>query len=219
MHWNPGAKIVNYEMWGRGIGTARPVTVVEDLSTHIALYSHPDARIMTRGIEDSRRIGLSGRTELMIQMLDPNLGEFREGNSSVNHVLTLTPPNSWHSVWLLWSSDWQFKTWYVNLQSPLRRVRQGVQLHDYVLDIVVRPDMSWAWKDMDEFEELIARRFFNDEQESSIRAEAVRMVRTIERFGKPFCDGWQNWRPDQGWPIPRLPHDYLDVDWKEPVQP
>ena len=88
-------------------------------------------------------------------MLDPSLGELRDVITSGNHVLTFTPPNSWHSVWLFWSPDWQFKTWYVNFQSPLRRLRRGVQIHDYALDIVVRPDMSWSWKDVDEFEELI----------------------------------------------------------------
>ena len=78
----------------------------------------------------------------------------------------------------------------MKLQSPLRRVRQGVQLHDHVLDIVVRPDMSWTWKETDEFEALIAHGFFSAEQEASIRDEAARMVRTIESVGRPFSDGW-----------------------------
>ena len=103
---------------------------------------------------------------MMIRGVDPNLGEFRKViTPSHSHVLTLTPPDSGHAVWLFWSSDWEFKSWYVNLQSPLRRVRQGVQLHDHVLDIVVSPDLSWTWKDTDEFEELIARGFFSVEQE------------------------------------------------------
>ena len=143
MHWKPGAQIVLYEMWGRGIGTARPVTVVDDAADRIALYSHPGAPIVTRGTENRRSLGLSERTELMIRMLDPDMGEFREGTSPDSHVLALTPIDSWHSVMLFWSSEWQFKNWYVNLQSPLRRVRHGVQLHDYVLDLVVEPDLSW----------------------------------------------------------------------------
>ena len=137
VQWKPGAQIVQYEMWGLGIGTARPLTVVDDTSTHIALYSLPGATIVTRGVENLRSLGLSERIDLMVRMLDPDEGEFREAISPDNHVLTITPHHSWHSVMLFWSSDWQFKNWYVNLQSPLRRVRHGVQLNDYVLDIVV----------------------------------------------------------------------------------
>ena len=215
MYWNPGAQIVQYEMWGRGIGAARPVTVVDDVSSHIALYSHPGTRIVTRGIENRYSLNVSERIELYIQMLDPSLGEFRDVITSDNHVLTLTPPNSWHSVWLFWSPDWQVKTWYVNFQSPLRRLRQGVQLHDYALDIVVRPDLSWTWKDVDEFEELSERGFFTAKQVSSIRAEADRMVGRVESGGPPFYDGWENWRPGRGWPVPHLPSDWSDVEVAE----
>ena len=146
MHWQPGAQIVQYEMWGKGIGTARPVTVVEDVPAHIALYSHAGAPIVTRGAENRRSLGLSEHVDLMVRMLEPSEGEFRAATSPDNHVLTITPHDSWHSVMLFWSSGWQFKAWYVNLQSPLRRVRHGVQLRDYVLDIVVWPDMSWTWR-------------------------------------------------------------------------
>ena len=211
MHWKHSAQIVLYEMWGRGIGTARPVTVVDDAAGRIALYSHPGTPIVTRGTENRRSLGLSERIELMIRMLDPDMGEFREGTSPDSHVLALTPIDSWHSIMLFWSSEWQFKNWYVNLQSPLRRVRHGVQLHDYVLDLVVEPDLSWSWKDVDEFETLVARGFFSVEQESSIRSEADRVVKTVESGGPPFCDGWENWRPDRSWTVRRLPDDWFDT--------
>ena len=218
MYWRPGDQIVQYEMWGRGIAGARPVTVVEDVPSHIALYSHPGATFVARGDPNRRSLGFSERIDRMIRGVDPSVGEFREyASSSGSHVLTLTPPDSWHSVWLFWSSDWEFKSWYVNLQSPHRRARQGVQLHDYVLDVVVCPDMTWTWKDTDEFEELIARGFFSAEQESVIRDEAARVVRTIESVGPPFCDGWEDWRPDPSWTVPQLPDDWSDVDWEEPA--
>ena len=211
-YWQAGAQIVQYEMWGRGIGSARPVTVVEDSASHIALYSPPRTSFISRGAGNYKALDLPDRVELDMRMLDPDEGEFRDRAAPDMHVLNLTPPESWHSVMLFWSAEREFKNWYVNFQSPIRRVRRGIQTHDFVLDIVVRPDMSWSWKDVDEFEELVTRGFFSAEQESSIRAEADRMVGTIESVGPPFCDGWENWRPDQGWPIPRLPCGWLDVD-------
>ena len=209
VYWKPAAQIVQYEMWGLGIGSARPVTVVVDGASYIALYSPPRTTFISRGVESYKSLDLPDRIELDMRMLDPDEGEFRKKISPDIHVLTLTPPQSWHSVMLFWSSEWQFKNWYVNLQSPLRRVHQGFQLHDYVLDVVVRPDMSWSWKDVDEFEGLIARGFFTSEQVSSIRAEAEQMIRTIESRSPPFCDGWEDWRPNPCWPIPYLPSDWL----------
>jgi len=199
-------------MWDEWIVLARPVTVVEDSETHIALYSHPMTPTASRVIEDRYSLDVSERIDIYMQMLGSNnTEEFRERTSPDNHVLTLTPPNSWHSVWLFWDSDWQFQNWYVNLQAPIRRIGRGIQVHDYALDIIVRPDMTWSWKDMDEFDELVARGFFTAEQESSIRAEADRMVATIERCGVPFSDGWEKWRADRRWPIPRLPEDWMEL--------
>lgn len=212
MHWQPGSRIVQYEIWGAGIGAGRPVTVVEDTPACLALYSHPRATIVTRGVENRGSLDLSERIELMLQALGPDTDGFREVVSPDTHVLTLTPPNAWHSVWLFWSANWQFNNWYVNLQSPLRRVRHGVQLHDYALDLVVRPDLSWSWKDVDEFEELAARGFFSVEQVASIRAEADRVIGTIESGGPPFSDDWERWRPDRSWPVPSLPGDWFDAE-------
>ena len=211
MKWKPGDQIVQYEMLGRGIGLARPVTVVADGANDIVLYSHPGTQIATRGVVNYRSLGLSERIDIRYRMLDPEVGEFREATTPDSHVLTLTPHESCHSVMLFWSPEWQFKSWYVNFQSPIHRVRHGVQLHDYALDLVVNPDMSWSWKDEDEFEVLITGGFFSADQVSSIRTEAARLVHAIESVGSPFCDSWEDWRPDPNWPTPPLPDDWFDL--------
>ena len=199
-------------MWGSGIGSARPVTVVDDRASQIALYSPPRTPFISRGAANYKALNLADRVELDMRMLDPEEGEFTDWITPNIHVLCLTAPTSWHSVMLFWNAEWQFKNWYVNFQSSIRRVPKGIQLHDYALDLVVRPDLSWSWKDVDEFEELVARGFLTTEQESSIRAEADQMVKTVEIGGPPFCDGWESWRPNERWPVPRLPDDWLAED-------
>ena len=211
MSWQSGTQIVQFEMWGEGVGTARPVTVVRDTASYIALYSHPRTRIVTRGLENRGTLELRERIDLYMEALDPHVGEFRDVVSSGKNVLTITRPDSWHSVWLFWSSEWEFENWYVNLQSPIRRLNHGVAHHDFILDIVVQPDMSWAWKDMDEFNELAARGFFTNDQKTRIRDEADKMAATIDSRGAPFSDGWENWRPDFAWPTPSLPNNWFDI--------
>ena len=211
MYWKRGSQVVQYEMLGKGIGLARPATVVDDGPGHIVLYSHPCTPMATRGVDNYRSLELPERVQLRRRMLDPGVGEFREVTTPDNHVLTLTPRDAWHSVMLFWSSDWRFKLWYVNLQSPIRRVRHGIQSHDLALDLVVQPDMSWSWKDEDEFEALASQGLLSADQVSAVRAEAARMVRRIESLGPPFCDGWELWRPDPSWPVPQLPNDWSDL--------
>ncbi len=211
VRWKPGAQILQQEMWGARIGAARPVTVVEDLPERLALYSHPNTPIVSCGVENRRSIELSQRIDLYLEMLDPSMGEFSEQVSPNQHILTLTPVGSRHSIWLFWTAEWRFQSWYVNFQSPVRRIAGGIQTHDYALDMVVRPDLSWEWKDVDEFEELSSRGFFTGEQTASIRAEADRVVKVIESCSPPFRDGWEDWRPDQSWPVPRLPDNWAEI--------
>lgn len=212
MNWKAGTQIVQYETWGGEIGTARPVTVVEDSPQRIAFYAHPGVQFVTRGIENRRSMSLSERMDLFTRALDPDFGDFRLSTSPDRHVLAICQPGAWHSVLLFWSIDWDFKFWYVNLQTPLQKTRLGVASQDCALDIVVRPNMAWDWKDADEFEALVAMGFFSHEEVSSVRAAADHMIATIESRGAPFNEGWEDWRPDEGWQIPHLPKDWFEVD-------
>ena len=210
--WEPGTQILQQDLWGNRLVTSRPVTVVKDLSEYLALYTHPNAPYRSVVIKDRYLTPVSQRIDVYMEMLNPGVEQLEERVSEDYHVLTLTSPNSWHSVWLFWTSEWKFETYYVNLQAPIYRTSRGILVRDYALDIAVSPDMSWSWKDEDEFEELITRGFFNECQISSIRAEADRMVQAIENKGTPFSDGWENWRPDANWPIPEVPEDWHILD-------
>jgi len=143
-----------------------------------------------------------------MEMAVDGVGPLEERVSSETHVLTLTPEDSLHSVWLFWNLEWQLKTWYVNFQAPIERTTRGILVQDHQLDIVVKPDLSWSWKDEDEFTELIARGFYSDWQISSIRADADQMVRVIEDKWPPFSGEWEDWRPDADWQVPEIPEDW-----------
>ena len=49
---------------------------------------------------------------------------------------------------------------------------------DQDLDVVVRPDRSWEWKDEDEFAERLAfaERLLGDRRRSAVRAEGERVI-------------------------------------------
>ena len=205
--WQPGQKVLQQDLWLGKLITSRPVTVVEDSPERLALYTHPGAPYYsaTTISRNRDRLTLSERVDILMSDDIPPLERRVSGS---RHVLTLTPPGAAHSVWLFWSSEWEFLFWYVNLQKPVRRTPRGILVQDQVLDIVAGPDLAWNWKDEDDFRALAERGFFTVEDAASIRAEGERMAAAIERNAPPFCDGWEVWRPDAAWPVPEIPDDW-----------
>ena len=118
--------------------------------------------------------------------------------------LRLTRPRDRHSIEVLWdaASD-DFRGWYVNVEEPLARSPLGFDTDDLALDIRIEPDGSWAWKDEDELEALVEAGRFTRAQADEIRAEGERV---LDEW--PFPTGWEGWRPDPAWAIPRLPEGW-----------
>jgi len=107
-----------------------------------------------------------------------------------------------HSIWHFWADDGSFAHWYVNFEQPLRRTPVGFDFQDKKLDLIVEPSGAWRWKDEDELE-TAARVGLVDADE--VRAEGARVLADW-----PFPTGWESWRPDPAWLLPKLP-DGWDV--------
>ena len=97
--------------------------------------------------------------------------------------------------------DGRFRGWYVNLQSPFRRTAYGLDITDLALDIVVRPDRSWYWKDEDELQMALDAGACTPEFASHIRRAGEEVVGLIESRKTPFDDEWTSWRAPDGWAI------------------
>jgi predicted RNA-binding protein associated with RNAse of E/G family len=108
-----------------------------------------------------------------------------------------------HSLSVLWDAEWNFRSWYVDLQEPLRRTRLGFDTRDQALDVVVEPDGTWHWKDEDHLAELTRLGAFTAAESAAIRAEGQRVI-----DARPWPTGWEEWRPDPAWSLPMLPPDW-----------
>jgi hypothetical protein len=88
-----------------------------------------------------------------------------------------------------------------------------VDIVDQDLDLVIRPDLSWEWKDEGEFTERLAfpdHYWVTDEQ--AVRAEGRRVVKRIEAGEFPFDGTWVDFSPDPSWAVPTA----LPVGWDRP---
>jgi len=102
----------------------------------------------------------------------------------------------------------QFLCWYVNFQQPLRRTPVGVDTADLCVDIVVEPDGTWSWKDLDEYEHRVRTGVFSVEEVACVAAAADDVIAQIERGDPPFDGSMNDWRPDPAWPVSQLPPDW-----------
>jgi hypothetical protein len=187
--WEPGEVVVWREAWRGRVYFGWPVRVVEDTPEQLAVY-------VAEGTKWA---------------LPPGTWPFDDehpwaGRSAwVGHgVLVRHCPGDAHAIWHFWrGDDRDFAGWYVNLQEPFRRDEGGFETQDQELDLVVRPDGSWEWKDEDKMDDWVRRGRFTPEEVAEIRAEGERVIAEW-----PFPTGWEEWEPEPSWPVPVLPADW-----------
>src|SRR5262249_11978314 len=99
---------------------------------------------------------------------------------------------------------WLFRGWYVNLQRTWRRP-WGFDAVDQTLDIIVRADGSWYWKDEDELALAVAKGACSQEYADRLRAAGEDAISRLEAREPPFDSSWQDWRAPADWRIETLP--------------
>jgi hypothetical protein len=119
---------------------------------------------------------------------------------TVMDSLVLFRPGASHSVWLYWDDDGRFSHWYVNFERHLGRSPFGWDYVDDKLDLVVQATGEWRLKDEGELEQAHAAGLLDA---SAVRSEAARVL-----ADPPWPTGWEDWRPDPGWPPPRFPEGW-----------
>jgi hypothetical protein len=67
---------------------------------------------------------------------------------------------------------------------------------DEVLDIMVRPERKYRWKDEDQMALLVDLGIYSAGEGESIRSVGHEVTEMIERHAPPFDDEWIEWRPD-----------------------
>jgi hypothetical protein len=123
-----------------------------------------------------------------------------EDTSPTRDSVCVARPGRAHSIYVFWDDNGGFSHWYVNFEQPLRRSPVGFDTFDEKLDLIVRPDGSYEWKDEDELEQAAAAGLLDAD---AVREEAQRVLEDW-----PFPTGWEDWRPDSAWPIPQLPEGW-----------
>ena len=207
--WERGQTVVHQEVWAGRLWAARPLTVVEDTSERILLWIPYGTRrkVPVTPPHRSDPPDIHRRTIENLVHEDWELGDHVWDVSS----LWILRPGDWHSTLVSWRPDGSNLGWYINLQRPMRRNRVGFEAMDLMLDVVAEPDLSWRWKDREEFDEIVQREIFDSELADHVLAEALATIDDIEHRRQPFDSAWHDWRPDPSWGIPVLPDGWHEI--------
>jgi predicted RNA-binding protein associated with RNAse of E/G family len=191
-----GEPVALREIWDGRVFAARPATVVEDSPSRTVFYVPPVVRCLQARAADGAGMRIPTRA-------------WRLEDVEWHHqrILSFAFPDTPYSVLATWDPGTdEFRGWYVNLQTPLRRTAVGFDTQEHVLDVLISADRStWSWKDEDELAEAVAAGMFSTEEAERFRAAGERAVEQILLREPPFDEDWEGWRPDPAWPAPELP--------------
>jgi hypothetical protein len=202
--FEPGQALARRSYRGPHLSWAQAVTVVSDDERGLLLWLPAGADFAYRAGPDGR--GLRAGTVEEFGAAPLIVGSWRRSS-----VLLLNPPDVAHSVWWFFRGG-VFTHWYVNLESPYARDPGGIGIVDHHLDLVVRADRQWRWKDEDDFAASTGcPGYWDAGQAAEIRSEGLRAVAVVESGAFPFDGTWCDFAPDPGWPVPRLPQDIVGM--------
>jgi protein associated with RNAse G/E len=126
-----------------------------------------------------------------------------------NRVLFVVEPGKYYSIMHFWNhAANDFLGYYINFQQPFVRNHCGIDTIDLDLDLDINPDLTFKWKDEDDYQKAIDHGLIPPEWVQGIEGAKLEI---LERLGKrqyPFDGSWLDWKPDPNWPASKLPENW-----------
>ncbi|RKN49332.1 DUF402 domain-containing protein [Micromonospora endolithica] len=212
MRFEPGRLIVHRNVRRGRIGWVRAARVVSDDERGLLIW-------IARGTPTASEVTEAGLGMRAVPFAEWITSAYRlaPGRWNGPPLLKFLPAGAAHSVWWFRDPRDRHASWYVNLEEPGVRWDDGhlagVDMVDQDLDVVVRPDLSWEWKDEGEFVERLA---FPDHywvpDPDEVRAEGKRVIARAEAGEFPFDGTWCDFVPPADWTTPAE----LPAGWDRP---
>jgi len=206
MTLRPGDVVVRRDVFRGRIWSALPHVVVDDGPDELVA-----ARLPGTPFKIAEGYGGSGFDRLARGFLT---GDWVLEDHRWQHTVALARvrPGRWFNlIHFLDGRTQDFLCWYVNFERPAARHPGGglYDTLDLMLDLVVLPDGSTAWKDADHWDWAIANRIFDDGDVAAVEDVRHAVAADAEAGRPPFDGSWTDWRPD-GLIAPALPAGWDD---------
>ena len=202
--WKPGDIVAWRGIYREQVWHAQTTIVVQDTSEEIALALLPGTECMApEGYLDGKA---SNKRRWNFKDKD---WEIQNYLWRTNRLLLLLEPEKYYSIMHFWDhASNEFLCYYINFQLPFQRSAYGVDTLDLDLDIVINPDLSFEWKDEDDYQKAIDHGVIFPEWVAGIEDAKKDVFDKLEKRGYPFDGSWLNWMPDSNWSPPKLPANW-----------
>ena len=128
---------------------------------------------------------------------------------SMNRLLILLEPDKFYSTMYFWNhATHEFLCYYINFQLPFKRNQTGIDTLDLDLDLIIKPDFSFEWKDVDDYQKAVDNDVIFPEWMHGIESAKTDVLSRLEKRSYPFDGSWLNWMPDATWLPPKLPENW-----------
>jgi protein associated with RNAse G/E len=208
MIFEPGAAIVVRDMvFGRPF-TAFPQTVAWDTGDELAVLLQPGTvgyapALWIKSLRDNDPEARAGILPAYARR-DWEIGEWTWERTI---RLAILSDSKYFAIDPMWTQEGEFLCWYVNFQLPFVRTSIGVDTSDLHIDLIVRPDLTYYWKDEDEYEQAQQLGLVEPEWERGIERGRDEVLSMINQRVGPFGRDWP--APDLN-PIPQLSAAWAD---------
>ncbi len=108
-------------------------------------------------------------------------------------VLQLHRTGDAYAVWMFFDGG-TFRYWYINFEAPVTRWEGGFDTDDHGLDLIVRPDGTREWKDVNDLSTMRREGRSTDQQILDV-LEAAEEVWDLLDQDQRWWSPWDSWEP------------------------
>jgi hypothetical protein len=202
--WKPGDVITWRGIYRNRVWHAMPTFVVKDGLHELVLAIKPGAECMVEANYARRK--KNGKRRWDFKHEDWTLETFVW---HTNRLLFLLEPQKYYATILFWhNASNNFLCYYINFQLPFERRGCGIDTLDLDLDLIINPDFSQEWKDLDDYQKAIDSGVMFSDWVEGIENSKREVLQRIQKRQYPFDGAWINWMPDPSWQPPTLPENW-----------
>jgi len=202
--WKPGDIVAWRGIFNERVWHVQPTIVVKDSPEEIVLALLPGTECIA---EESYPKGKkNGKRRWDFKNNDWQLEKY---TWRTNRLLLIFEPDNYYSAVYFWNHESnEFLCYYVNFQQPFKRSHCGVDTLDLDLDIIIKSDFSYKWKDEDDYQKAIDHGIIFPEWVQGIEDAKKDVFDKLQRRAYPFDGAWLSWMPDPNWLPPKLPANW-----------
>jgi predicted RNA-binding protein associated with RNAse of E/G family len=202
--WKPGDVIAWRGIYRERLWHVQPTILVRDSPEEIVLTLLPGTECIAE--ETYARGKKHGQRRWSFVDHEWKLAKY---TWQTNRLLLIFEPEKYYSIILFWNhTSNDFLYYYVNFQLPFKRNLSAVDTLDLDLDLIIHPDFSYEWKDIEDYQNAIAHGLILSEWSSAIETATDEVMGRLEKRQYPFDISWLDWKPDPDWQPPRLPQNW-----------